>query len=186
MILMQKREMSQCWYMDNGCSRHMSGDTSNFFSLKAHQGGGVSFGGGKKASILGISRIERSAYNSINNVHYVEGLKYNILSISQICDKGNEVKFMADKCLVTNRITKRVVMSATRVKNMYAADLDSIEGDDLSCLSARTDDADLWHRRLGHVSTSLLNKLVIGDLVRGLPTLKFSNDKVCDACAKEK
>jgi len=77
-------------------------------------------------------------------------------------------------------------MSATRVKNMYVADLDSIEGDDLSYLSAQSDDTDLWHRRLGHVSTSLLNKLVTGDLIRGLPKLKFSNDKVCDACAKGK
>ncbi|XP_049373989.1 uncharacterized protein LOC125839052 [Solanum verrucosum] len=105
-------------------------------SLKAHHGGGVSFGGGKKGYILGIGKIGRSVDNSINNVHYGKGLKYNLLSISQICDKGNEVKFMADKCLVTNCITKRVVMSATRVKNMYVADLDSIKGDDLSCLSA--------------------------------------------------
>jgi len=172
--------------MDSECSRHMTGDTLNFLSLEAHQGGGVSFGGGNKGSILGIGRIGRSADNSINNVHYVEDLKYNLLSISQICDKGNEVKFMANKCLVTNCITKRVVMSATRVKNMYVADLDSIKEDDMSCLSAQTDDADLWHRRLGHASTSLLNKLVTGDLVRGLPKLKFSNDKVCDACAKGK
>ncbi|KAH0719582.1 hypothetical protein KY285_015613 [Solanum tuberosum] len=33
---------------------------------------------------------------------------------------------------------------------MYVADLDSIEGDNLSCLSAQTDEANLWHRGLGH------------------------------------
>jgi len=101
--------------MDSGYSRHMTGDTSNFLSLQAHQSGGVSFGGGKKGSILGIGRIGRVAENSINNVHYVHGLKFNLLSISQICDKGNEVSFMADKCLVTNCSTQRVIMSATRV-----------------------------------------------------------------------
>jgi len=186
MISMQKRGRSQCWYMNSGCSRHMTGDTSNFLSLKAHQGDGVSFGGGKKGSILGIGIIGRSTDNSINNVHYVEGLKYNLLSISQICDKENEVKFMADKCLVTNCATEKIVMSAERVKNMHIADLDSIEGDNLSCLSAQANDANLWHRLLGHVSSSLLNKLVAGDLVRGLPKLKFSNDKICGACAKGK
>lgn len=70
--------------MDSGCSRHKTGDTLNFPSFKAHQGGGVSFGGGKKGCILGIGRIGRFVDNSINNIYYVEGLKYNPLSISQI------------------------------------------------------------------------------------------------------
>ncbi|KAH0710848.1 hypothetical protein KY284_012275 [Solanum tuberosum] len=152
----RREEGVRCWYKDSGCSRHMTGDTLNFLSLEAHQGGGVSFGGGKKGSILSIGRIGRSIDHSIDNVHYVDGLKYNLLSVSQIYGKGNEVKFMSDKW------------------------------DSLSCLSAQTDDTNLWHRRLGHISTSLLNKLVARDLVRGLPRLKFSNDKVCDACAKGK
>lgn len=46
-------------------------------------------------------------------------------------------------------------MSATKVKNMEVADLDSTERDDPSCLSAQIDDADLWHQRLGNVSSSL-------------------------------
>lgn len=35
-------------------------------------------------------------------------------------------------------------MFTTRVENMYLADLDSIEGDDLSCLSAQINDAEPW------------------------------------------
>ena len=162
------------------------GHTSNLLSLQEHESGGVSFGSEKKGSILGIGRIGKSDNNSINNVHYVEGIEYNLLSISLIYDKGNEVKFTANNYLVTNCITGNVVMSATRVKNMYVAGLESIEGDDLSCLSAQTDESDLWHRRLGHVSSTLLNKLVVGDLVRGLPKVKFTNDKVFNACAKGK
>lgn len=81
--------MDSSWYM--------TGDTTNFLSLKEHQGGGASFGGEKKGSVLEVGRIGRSNVNSIGNVDYVEGLKYNILSITQICDRGNEVKFMAEK-----------------------------------------------------------------------------------------
>ena len=44
----------------------------------------------------------------------------------------------------------------------------------------------LWHKRLGHVSLSLLNKLISKDLVVGVPSIKFNNDKVCDACARGK
>lgn len=61
--------------MDSGCSRHMTGDTSSFLSLPVNQSSGVSFGGGKKGPILGIGRIGKFDSNSINNVHYVEGLK---------------------------------------------------------------------------------------------------------------
>lgn len=60
------------------------------------------------------------------------------------CDNGNEVKFMDDKCLGTNCTTRKVVMSTTRIKNMYVDDLESIEGDDLSCLSSQIDYVDIW------------------------------------------
>ena len=44
----------------------------------AHQGGGVSFGGGKKGFILGIGKIGRTPDHSIDSVHYVDGLKFNL------------------------------------------------------------------------------------------------------------
>ena len=56
----------------------------------------------------------------------------------------------------------------------------------LTCLNALNDDVMLWHKRLGHASLSLMNKLVSNDLVVGLPSIKYNDDKVCDACAKGK
>ena len=40
----------------------------------------------------------------------------------------------------------------------------------------------LWYKRLGHASQGQLNKLIIKDLVIGLPKTKFKEDKVCEAC----
>lgn len=90
----------------------MIGETHNFLSLEAHQGGGVSCGIGKKGFTLGIVRIGRSVEHSIDNDYYVNGLKYNLLSVSQSCDRGNEVRFVSNKCLVTNLISKEVIISA--------------------------------------------------------------------------
>ena len=59
-------------------------------------------------------------------------------------------------------------------------------GDDLTYLKAQSENVDLWHRRLGHVSSSLLNKLVSKDLVLGLPKLNFCKSKICEACVKGK
>ncbi|GJX53892.1 ribonuclease H-like domain-containing protein [Tanacetum coccineum] len=58
----------------------------------------------------------------------------------------------------------------------------------LACLIAKatTDESNKWHRRLGHVNFKNLNRLVKGNLVRGLPTKLFQNDHTCVACQKGK
>nr|GEX66513.1 putative ribonuclease H-like domain-containing protein [Tanacetum cinerariifolium] len=59
---------------------------------------------------------------------------------------------------------------------------------DLTCLFAKAtlDEYNLWHRRLGHVNFKTINKLVKGNLVRGLPTKVLTNDNSCVACKKGK
>ena len=78
-------------------------------------------------------------------------------------------------CVVMKDTITKVTMYDTRVKNVCVVDLGFIEGDNLSFLSAQTDDVDLWHRRLCHVSSTKLNKLVVGDLVHGLAKQKITN-----------
>ncbi|XP_070035649.1 uncharacterized protein [Nicotiana tomentosiformis] len=175
---------NQRWYIDSGCSKHMTGSTNDFLSVKALQGGSVSFGNGKKGYILGVGRIGKSPTHSIENVYYVNARKYSLLSVSQICDKGNKVEFVSKICTVTNLVTGDVILMAKIYKNIYVADFESLHNGDLTCLSAVDDDTKLWHRRLGHASFTWLNKLVRKDLVRGLPKSSFKDHKVCDACAK--
>ncbi|XP_070002166.1 uncharacterized protein [Nicotiana sylvestris] len=139
----------QQWFMNSGCSKHMTGNTTDFLSLKTLQGGSVSFGNGKKGYILGVGKFGKSLTHSIENVYYVNGFKYNLLSVSQICDKGNK-------------------------------------SGDLSFLKAVDNDAELWHKKLGHASLSLLNKLIQKDLVHGLPMSQFKTQKVYDAYARGK
>ncbi|GJR47506.1 putative ribonuclease H-like domain-containing protein [Tanacetum coccineum] len=58
----------------------------------------------------------------------------------------------------------------------------------LTCLFAKAtiDESNLWHRRLGHINFKTMNKLVRGNLVRGLPSKLFENDHTCVACQKGK
>ncbi|XP_070008398.1 uncharacterized protein [Nicotiana sylvestris] len=51
--------------LDSGCSKHMTGSANDFLSLKALQGGSVSFENGKKGYILGVRRIAKSLSHSI-------------------------------------------------------------------------------------------------------------------------
>nr|GFC28444.1 putative ribonuclease H-like domain-containing protein [Tanacetum cinerariifolium] len=76
-----------------------------------------------------------------------------------------------------------------RENNMYNVNLKNIvPSGDLTCLFAKEtlDESNLWHKRLGHVNLKTINKLVKGNLVRGLPTKVFTNDNSCVACKKGK
>jgi len=80
----------------------MTGEKSNFLSLAAAQGGSVAFGNGKSGTIIGIGKIGQSLSHSIEDVYLVNGLKHNLLSVSQLCDKDNLVVFTSNRCLVVN------------------------------------------------------------------------------------
>ena len=46
--------MDTClWYLNNGCSRHITGDRSLFKAFKSKKGGSVTFGDGSKSQIKG-------------------------------------------------------------------------------------------------------------------------------------
>ncbi|GJV39094.1 putative ribonuclease H-like domain-containing protein [Tanacetum coccineum] len=72
---------------------------------------------------------------------------------------------------------------------MYSVDMKNIvPKESLTCLVAKAtlDESMLWHRRLGYVNFKTINKLVKENLVRGLPSKRFENNKTCVACLKGK
>ncbi|GJX61529.1 putative ribonuclease H-like domain-containing protein [Tanacetum coccineum] len=82
-----------------------------------------------------------------------------------------------------------VLLKVPRKNNMYSVDLKNIvPKGGLTCLFAKatSDESKLWHRRLGHINFKTMNKLVKGNLVRGLPSKLFKNDQTCVACQKGK
>ena len=78
------------------------------------------------------------------------------------------------------------MLKGKRHKNVYKVCISTLLQNNLTCLSAVNDDIMLCHKRLGHASLTLLNKLVSKGLVVGLPSIKFNDDNVCEACAKGK
>ncbi|GJR78489.1 putative ribonuclease H-like domain-containing protein [Tanacetum coccineum] len=83
----------------------------------------------------------------------------------------------------------QVLLRVPRKDNIYSVDLKSVvptKGLTCQFAKATTDESNLWHRRLGHINFKNINKLVKGNLVRGLPSMIFENDKSCVACQKGK
>ena len=86
--------MDTClWYLDSGCSRHTTGDRSLFKGFKSRKGGNVTFGDRIKSQIKGKGIICLPGLPDITNVLYVEGLRVNLLSKSQIFDQNFMVLF---------------------------------------------------------------------------------------------
>lgn len=138
----------------------------------------MSFRDGKKGIVTGAGKIRKSETKTLKEVYYVDGLKHIILSISQLCDKGNMVNFSSAGCKVKKQDTKEIVLIAKRNKNMYKGDIIGIPGTN-TCLSAIDCDFLLWHQRLGHASVKQVNKLASKDMIIGLPKTKFKDNKVC-------
>ena len=80
----------------------MSGDYSIFKSLTKTDGGFVSFGDNSKVKIMGIGEVGTPDTTFIKKVLYVNRLQHNLLSISQLCDEGHNVKFLHDKCYISS------------------------------------------------------------------------------------
>ncbi|GJZ09067.1 putative ribonuclease H-like domain-containing protein [Tanacetum coccineum] len=153
--------------VDSGCSRHMTRNKAYLVKYQDYNGGPVAFG---------------------------ELQHFNLFSVSQMCDKKNKVLFTNTECLVLSPDFKlpdenQVLLRVPRQNNMYSFNLENIvPTGGLACLIAKAtvDESNKWHRRLGHVNFKNLNKLVKGNLVRGLPSKIFQNDHTCVACQKGK
>ncbi|XP_074306191.1 uncharacterized protein LOC141641430 [Silene latifolia] len=172
------------WYLDSGCSRHMTGNVNLFLSKRTLHGGFVTFGDNKKGKVIGIGKVGISSSSAIGDVYLVSGLKHNLLSISQLCDKGNKVVFHSDSCRIIIEGTRNVVLEGQRVKNVYKLDLNKVPSNSFTCMKVTVDDPCLWHKRLAHINALTLNKLKRWDLVEGLPSIRFDQETLCDSCAR--
>ena len=105
------------WYLDNGYSRHMTRDWSLLKVFKTKKGGNVTFGDGSKSQIKGKGIIFLLELPDIANVLYVESLRVNLLSISQICDQDFMVLFSKGKCLVMDKFGKKLI-SGVRIRQL--------------------------------------------------------------------
>ena len=149
----------------------MTGDASRFISISLKQDGQVTYGDNNKGKILGKGTIGNASSFVIHDVLYVEGLKHNLLNISQQCDRGYQVTFRTNSCEIRLPNSKDVLLIGKRSNNIYLLDISSHSS--IGCLLSKHEESWLWHRRFAHYHMNHLNKLVSNELVYGLPKLKF-------------
>nr|GEY03636.1 hypothetical protein [Tanacetum cinerariifolium] len=146
--------------IDSGCSRHMTRNISFLLDFEELDRGYVAFGGNPKGGkISGKGKIKTEKLD-FDDVYFVKELKFNLFSVSQMCDKKNSVLFTDIECVVLSSDNKlpdenHVLLRVPRENKMYNVDLKNVF-------------------------------LQEGNLVRGLPSKIFKDNHTCVACQKGK
>ena len=115
--------------------------------------------------IKGIGTVDIPRLPVFEDVWYVNGLKANLLSISQICDNGLNVLFTRYECEILDGGGDCMCISVRTADNYYGI-TPSISN---KCFSAKINQVDLWHQQFEHASHKQLEKISKYDVVIGLP-----------------
>ncbi|GJZ49521.1 hypothetical protein Tco_0603711, partial [Tanacetum coccineum] len=83
-------------YVDSGCLRHMTGNMSYLSDFKEFDRGYVTFGGGAKGGRIIGKRTLKTGKLDFEDVYFVKELKFNLFSVSQMCDKKNTMFLFID------------------------------------------------------------------------------------------
>ncbi|GJU71459.1 ribonuclease H-like domain-containing protein [Tanacetum coccineum] len=183
-----QQELKDKGVIDSGCSRHMTGNISYLTDYEEIDGGFVAFGGSTKGGkITGRGKI-RTGKLDTEDVYFIKELKFNLFSVSQMCDKKNSVVFTDTECVVLSLDFKltdesHVFLIVPRKDNMYSIDLKNVvpQGG-LTCLFAKAtlDESNLWHRRLGHFCAKDLELLEHSGLCDQMEWVLWYTPGLCD------
>ncbi|GJV84166.1 retrovirus-related pol polyprotein from transposon TNT 1-94 [Tanacetum coccineum] len=117
-VAVKEGEMEEdVWIFDSGCSKHMTGNKSFLTDYQEVDGGFVAFAGSPKGGkIIGKGKT-RTKKLDFEYVYFVKELKFNIFSVSQMCDKKNSVLLTETECLVLSPDFKLLDESQILLKN---------------------------------------------------------------------
>ena len=82
----------------------MTGDFTLLTQFEERAGPSITFGDDNKGYTMGHDLFSKENV-IIDSVALVDGLKHKFLSISQLCDKGNEVLLTKETCIITDMTT---------------------------------------------------------------------------------
>nr|GEX01278.1 putative ribonuclease H-like domain-containing protein [Tanacetum cinerariifolium] len=136
---------------------YMTSNKSFLIEYQEIDGGFVAFRGSPKGGKITEKGKIRTGKLDFEDVYFVKELKFNLFSVSQMCDKKNSVLFTKTECLFLSPDFKlldesQVLLKVPRQNNMYSFDLKNVvPSGDLTCLFAKDtiDESNFWHRRLG-------------------------------------
>eukprot|EP00253_Pinus_taeda_P036285 PITA_36285 len=183
------------WFLDSGCSNHMTGNIALFSALDKNMKSEFTLGTDSKVSVMGKGEVKiftkQGERKTIADVYYVPGMRCNLLSIGQLFQKGYNVFFVNDVCTIMDIApSKRCIVEVKMTRNRMfplriRADLKN--KNEIAAVtqeafqSVPKDENWLWHLRFGHLNFGGLNLLSRKGMVKGLPLIE-KPDSLCESC----
>ncbi|XP_019433850.1 PREDICTED: uncharacterized protein LOC109340583 [Lupinus angustifolius] len=165
----------ESWYLDSGCSNHMTSHKEWLTDFNPSRKSKVRFADDSTLKVEGtgdVVVVRKNGSNAlITDVLFIPGLKCNLLSIGQLVQKGFSATMKDGHCEIYDG-GKRLILRSNISKNMTFQV--NIKAAEKQCLAAMeiTEESWLWHNRYGHLNFKSLNKLGSTNMVIGLP-LKY-------------
>nr|GEV12353.1 uncharacterized mitochondrial protein AtMg00810-like [Tanacetum cinerariifolium] len=148
------------WYLDSGCSKHMTEDRSQLINFVQKFLGTVKFGIDHVAKIMGYGDY-KIGHVTISRVYFVEGLGHNLFYVGQIYDSDLEVAFHQHTCFIRN-LDGVDLLTGSRGNNLYTLYLQDM------------------------MASSPIYLLSKASKTKGILKLKFEKDHLCSTCAMGK
>nr|GEV01479.1 retrovirus-related Pol polyprotein from transposon 17.6 [Tanacetum cinerariifolium] len=171
------------WFLDFGCSKHMTGNCSQLINFVSKFVGTVKFRNDHIAKIMGYGDYQMGNV-IISRVYYVEGLGHNLFTVGQFCYSDLEVAFRKHTSFIHD-LEGVDLLKESRGSNLYTFPLENLMISSPICLLSKASKTKswLWHQRLSHLNFDYITFLAKQGLVQGLPKLKYQKDHLCSACA---
>lgn len=173
------------WFVDSGCSHHMTGDRKGFKELDETKKRRIWLGDNKEIQVEGegIVAVQTSQgkVKLIQNVLFAPSLAHNLLSVGQLLNSGFSVLFDDSSCVIKNKNSGQILASIRMTENkMFPLEVSKVE-QALVVSEKNLEESKLWHLRYGHLNMSGLRLLSQNKMVHGLPNIG-PVENVCEGC----
>ena len=160
---------SDCWIMDSGATAHMCKDKGTFidYTISPTARNVNSAKNDASLKVLGQGTVILRVWNGtlwinarLENTLHVQDLNTNLFSLTATTARGMTVEINSDGCTVLK--SGRIFATGMRCGMLLTLNVEEVP----QCHGVENN-AELWHRRLGHVSYSTVNKLIKDGCIKG-------------------
>ncbi|PKA55296.1 Retrovirus-related Pol polyprotein from transposon TNT 1-94 [Apostasia shenzhenica] len=175
--------LNDVWFLDSGCSNHMSSVRSMFQDLDESQKLQVRLGDDKQVEVEGKGTLIKTAQGNtkhLDNVFFVPKLAHNLLSVGQLVTSGYSILFDNATCKIKDKESCQIIADIQMTSNnMFPLRISSIGNHAL--IVKKMNESTLWHFRYGHLHINGLKLLNQKNMVIGLPKIN-DLENICEEC----
>ena len=113
------------WFIDSECSKYMTGDPLQFIKFKPKSSDTVTFENDIKDKAIGVGDVGKNAETFVHNILLVDNLSYNLLNVSQLCNRNLFFLFKKHECLIFD-LKFNIIFKRKRFNDIYVMILENI------------------------------------------------------------